>query len=881
MILLRAAIRNLLRHPWQSVLAVVGVALGVAVVTAIDLANQTAERAFLAAAQAVAGKATHQIVGGPLGLPEELYPEIRVQHRFRGCAPVVTADLRVGSFSAGGAFPLSPTLSRQGGGGKARGLEREGIGGGGGRAPFSLQLIGIDPFAEGQVRSFSSRFRDGTVLAKLMTQPGSVLLLGETARRLGLKVGDPFDALVAGKRCRLTLAGLLSAGDELERLGLQSVAVADIATAQELSGRVGRLSRIDLVVPEGEPGKRLLAELRSLLPPESSLVPAGARAGTLEQMTRAFRLNLTALSLLALVVGMFLIYNTMVFSVIRRRRLIGLMRAVGVTRREVMLQVLGEALVVGVAGTAAGLFLGTLLGEELTRLVTRTINDLYFVLEVRDVRLLPATALKGSLLGVLATLAAALPPALEATGAPPRAVLARSFIEARTRRLVPFALAGGVATLCLGAVLLSVDSWGIPGSFAGLFALIVGYALLVPSGVVLLARLCRPILGVAFGPAGKMASRGVLVSLSRTGVAAAALVVAVSATIGVGMMVGSFRLTVKEWLDSWLRADLYLTSAQEGEARRRPPLDPALVERVTRIPGARASLTRRVTLTTTDGPVELFAAQIPRSTFASYRFKEGSASDAWPLFSRGNTVLVSEPFSYRHRIHLGDRVRLPTRFGLLSFPVAGVFYDYGSDAGIVMMSRNGYRYFWGDPSVDGMGFYAENGTPVAAAASRIRELSAGQRVRLISNAELRRATVAVFDRTFAITGVLRLLTLVVAFVGILSALLAMQVERSRELAVLRALGLTPAQVWGVVTGETLLIGVAAGLLSLPLGVLEALVLIFVVNRRSFGWTMHPYLGPGLLAQAVALSLCAALLAGLYPSFRIARQDPAGALKEEE
>ena len=151
----------------------------------------------------------------------------------------------------------------------------------------------------------------------------------------------------------------------------------------------------------------------------------------------------------------------------------------------------------------------------------------------------------------------------------------------------------------------------------------------------------------------------------------------------------------------------------------------------------------------------------------------------------------------------------------------------------------------------------------------------------MSNAELRRATLAVFDRTFAITGVLRLLTLVVAFVGILSALTAMQVERARELAVLRALGLTPAQVWGVITGETLIIGLAAGLLSLPLGILQALVLIFVVNRRSFGWTMEPYLSPELLVHAVLLSLGAAFLAGIYPSFKIARLQPALALKEEE
>jgi putative ABC transport system permease protein len=846
MILLRAGLRNLVRHPWQTVLAVLGVALGVAVVTAVDLANQTAHRAFKIAAETVAGRATHQIVGGPQGLPEELYRQIRVDHHFRGCAPVISADARL----------IGP-------------------------AGTTLQLVGVDPFAEPPIRAFSSHFQNSGVLATLITQPASALLLEQSARRLGLKVGDRFEVEVAGGRRRLTLAGLLEAGDELQRLGLDSLLLVDIATAQELTGRIGRLTRIDLVLPEGAAGQRLLHELRGLLPPEASLVPAGARAGALEQLTRAFRLNLTSLSLLALVVGMFLIYNTMVFSVVRRRRLIGLLRAVGVTRREILVQLLGEALLVGIAGTAAGLALGVVLGQELTRLVTQTINDLYFVLEVRRVPLLPETLAKGAALGILATLAAALPPALEATSAPPRAVLARSFLEARSRKLMPLALGSGFLMLLLGGGVLLVESWGIPGSFAGLFALIVGYALLVPAGVVLLAWLLRPVLGALFGVIGRMAARGVLVSLSRTGVATAALVVAVSATIGVGIMVGSFRLTVQNWLESWLRADYYLSSAEGGDARRRPPLDPALVQRLSRVPGATSSLTRRVTLTTAAGPLELFAAEVPRSTFASYRFKEGNPQLAWGSYSQGNSVLVSEPFSYRHRIHLGDRVPLPTRDGLRTFPVAGVVYDYGSDQGIVMLSRTGYLRYWGDASVDGMGFYAASGVGAAELASRIRTLAGESRVRLVSNAELRRATMAVFDRTFAITGVLRLLTMVVAFVGILSALMAMQVERARELAVLRALGLTPAQVWGVITGETFIIGLAAGLLSLPLGVLQSLVLIFVVNRRSFGWTMEPYLSPELLVQAVLLSLGAALLAGIYPSLRIARLQPALALKEEE
>ena len=847
MILWRAGFRNVLRHPWQTVLAVIGVALGVGVVTAVDLANESATRAFRIAAETVAGRATHQVLGGPGGLPEELYRTLRVTHGMRRNAPVVE-----------GYVPVA------------------------GRAGTTLRLIGIDPFAEPPIRAFSSHFSSARVLEALMTVPDSGMLLQQTAGRLGVKEGGTFSVEVQGSVRRLTLAGFLAAGDELSRLGLDSVLVTDIATAQELLAMEGRLSRIDLVIPEGAAGARLVARISALLPAGAAIVPAGSRAGALDQMTRAFRLNLTALSLLALVVGMFLIYNTTVFSVIRRRRLIGMLRAIGVTRREVFALVCTEALLIGLVGTGAGLLFGLFLGEELTRLVTRTISDLYFVLEVRSVPLLPQTLVKGVLLGIGATLAAAVPPALEATSAPPRAVLSRSVIEARRRKNVPLAALAGLLTMGAGGGLLLVEAGGINGSFAGLFAVIIGYALLIPGAIVLLSHAFRPVLAALLGVLGKMAARGVVVSISRTGVATAALVVAVSATIGVGIMVGSFRLTVERWLDSWLRADIYATTVGTGSGRNKPPLDPALVERLSRVPGAeKFSLTRRVSIESAGGPTDIFAMEIPRATFVGYSFKEGTPEGAWASFASGDSVIVSEPYAFRHRLHRGDRVTLRTSRGEREFPISGVFYDYGSDAGIISICRAAYLRYWDDPSVDGMGFYARQGVTTAELAAQIREMAGESRLSVISNVELRHASMAVFDRTFAITGVLRLLTMVVAFVGILSALMAMQVERARELAVLRAIGLTPRQVWGLICGETALIGTVAGLLSLPLGILQAFVLSHVVNRRSFGWTMELAIDPALLLQAVLLSLAAALLAGVYPALAIAGTSPALALKEEE
>ena len=847
MILWRAGVRNVLRHPWLTVLAILGVALGVAVVTAVDHASVAAQRAFRMAAQTVAGRATHQVVGGPAGLSEQVYKSIRITKRFRNCAPVVTGHLQLPG-KPGGTF----------------------------------QLIGIDPFSESPIRSFSSRFTDPSILARLVGSPNTVLMLRQTAAELGVERGESFPVEVSGARRVLVLAGYLDPPDQVSRVALASVLVCDISTAQELLSLTGRLSRIDLLLPEGEAGERVLKDLGSVLPPDAGIIPAGARAGALDKMTRAFRLNLRALSLLTLVVGMFLIYNTMTFSVVRRRRLIGMLRALGVSRREIFTMILAEAFLIGLAGTVVGIVCGTLLGAELTRLVTRTINDLYFVMEVRRVPLLPAVLWKGALLGIAATLAASFPAAIEAIGAPPRAALSRSLFEARRKKAVPFAATCGALLMLAGVGLFLFERGGVVGGFAGLFAVIVGYTLLVPAAVMLLARVLGPAMGAVMGAMGKMAARGVVVSLSRTGVATAALVVAVSAGIGVGIMVGGFRLTVQSWLGNWLQADVYVTSADRSGGRYRPPLDPSLVRRLSTLPGVRGyTLSRRVSVEGGEGPTEIFSVQVPESAFLRYPFKEGSPSGAWGSFSRGESVLVSEPYSYRHRLRPGDRIPLRTARGMREFPVSGIIFDYGSDTGIVIMSRAGYLRNFDDESVDGMSFDAGAGMTVAALQDLVRSRAGGEGITVVSNAELRRASVEVFDRTFAITSVLRMLTMLVAFVGILSALMAMQVERARELAVLRAVGLTPGQVWGVICGETLLIGLIAGLLSLPLGIVEALILVYVVNLRSFGWTMQLSIEPAYLVQALALSVAAALLAGIYPSLRIARTSPAVALKEED
>ncbi len=859
-LLWRSSLRYLLRHLWQFGLAVAGVALGVAVVVSIGLANASARRAFTLSSEAVTGRATHQVVGGPGGLPDDALRRLELEAGIETAAPVVEGWVIVPE-----ELPEKP-----------------------GKPARTLHLLGVDPFSEGPFRSYlggatggSRQGRTSIDLGPLLTRPGACVLAAGTAREMGLRLGDVFTVRAEGMERRLVLAGTLEPEDANTRRAIGDLLVMDIASAQEILDRIGRLDRIDLILDEGAAGQRELSRAAAVLPPGAQILPAAGRTRTTEEMTRAFRLNLTALSMLALVCGAFLIYNTMTFSVVQRRQWIGTLRALGVSRREVFGLVLGEALAVAVLGTGIGLGAGVLLGRGLVRLVTQTINDLYFVVSVRELAVPASTLALGIALGLGATLLAALVPAIEATQAPPRAALLRSDLEARLRRSLPRTAALGLGLLAAGGALLLPRSLAV--SFAGLFAVILGCALLAPVATVLLMLLLRRPLGALLGVLGRMAAGGVVASLSRTAVAIAALVIAVSVTVGIGVMIDSFRQTVVRWLGMTLQSDVYVSAPSRAGGFSGAALDPEVARRAMALPGVVGGHTiRRAAIPSPSGPVRLVVmGGDPRSIEKLYEFKSGRPAAAWPAFWSGDAVLVSEPFAARTGVGAGSAVRLRTEQGDRGFRVMGVYYDYASDQGVVLMSRPTYQRHWNDPSVSGFALDLAPGTDPDRVVERLRSTIGAERALSIqSNRSLKKISLEIFDRTFLITSVLRLLAGLVAFLGVLSSLMALQLERARELGVLRANGMTPGQVWQLVTSQTGLMGLAAGLLSLPVGLTLAAVMIYVINRRSFGWTIRMELSPQVLLQALLLALAGALLAGLYPAYRMARTSPALALREE-
>lgn len=846
-LLARASLRHLGSHPWLTALSLLGIALGVAVVVSIDLANASAMRAFERSTETVAGRATHQLVGGPAGLPESVYRDLRLRPDAPESAPVVEGHVRARS---GDQRPLT--------------------------------VLGVDPFAEAPFRSYVPRSGGPVDMGAFLTEPGAAILTRRTAEALGVGTGGSLEVGMEGVTKRLHVVALLQPEDDGSARAMEGLVLTDISTAQEVLGQEGRLSRIDLKLPEGKAGEAMLERLRPLLPEGVEVVRPRARGNAVEQMTRAFRTNLTALSLLALVVGTFLIYNTMTFSVVQRREQLGRLRAVGITRRELFALVLGEAAVLGVVGTVAGLLLGVLMGRGLVELVTRTLNDLYLVVSVRGLSLEPFTLLKGVLLGLGATLAAALLPAWEAARSAPAVTLRRSTLESASHGRAPKLALLGLGVLALGVGLLALPTPELLPAYGGLFSVLLGSALLVPWLTALLAGAAAGPLGRPFGLLGRMAARGVTASLSRTAVALAALMVAVATTVGVGLMVTSFRGTVASWLESSLMADVYVSPPSLVTRRGGATFAPGLAERVRETPGVASSSTIRTVQVRVDGvPTDVRAVDFGETPVRPYRFKDGDPARIWKELEAPDAVLVSEPLAFHRRLDVGGTVELSTDKGPRRFRVVGVYFDYGSDTGTVLMTRGTYLQHFDDPRVSGVALYAAPGQDVDALVARVRERAGNvQALDIRSNRALRETSLEVFDRTFTITHVLRLLAIGVAFIGVLSALMALQLERARELAVLRATGLTPRQLWGLVSLQTGLLGLLAGLFALPLGVALAYVLVHVINQRSFGWTLQLLVSGDVLTQALVLALSAAALAGLYPSWKMSRANPAHALREE-
>lgn len=842
----KSSLRYLLKHPWQFGLSVLGIAMGVAIVVSIDIANFSSSTAFNLSLNAVAGKATHQITGTSEGIPDSLYSYLRITKGFRNIAPVIETYLSIQNTNDS--------------------------------AKRIFKLLGIDPFAERPFRDYLSQTEVSVEggLKEFLTVPNSVILSKESLIKLNKRTGDSMRVLINGMEKTVFINGIIKEDDQ-NKSALENLIITDISSAQILTERSSRLDYIDLII-KNESEEKLI---KSLLPEGFQLQKSGSRSETAEQMLEAFNINLTSLSLLALIVGLFLIYNTMTFSVVQRKVLIATFRSIGVTSGEVSKMILLEAMITGIIGTLAGFAAAYFISKYLLIYISQTINDLYFVVSVREIYISPAIILKGLSLGILATIISAIKPSREASEVHPRSAMIRSEQESSLIKKVPGMSIAGIIFVITGAVILFFPSKNIWLSYFGILPVIIGFALLTPVIIILTEKIFSPVYKKLFGITGKIASGSIIQNISRTYIAIAALALAVAATVGVGTMISSFRSTVVEWLEARLNADIFISAPSLISRRNDAVLPEEILTKIRSLDEVKdVNFYREIEISQDDKRYHLIASGISKRSYSGFKFKEGDPEEAWKKFEEGE-LFLSEPFAYKNDLAAGSVLRLKTDKGMHDFKVAGIYYDYASDQGLITIQYGHFKEFWNAKGLSGISAFVKEGKSIDSLKDKIQSLETnGQQLVVRTFRFLLDSSIEIFDRTFLIAKVMQILSVIVAFIGILSSLMSLQLERKRELGILRANGLLPSQLFKIVNLQTILMGFTAGIIALPLGNILAAILVYIINKRSFGWTMQFEILPGIMIEAMILSLGAAVLAGLYPGYKMSKTTPANALREE-
>jgi putative ABC transport system permease protein len=805
----------------QLALTLLGIALGTAVIVAVALANRAATVSFDRSLAALAGPTTHEIRARDGVLSEGLYRRLRLEQGVRRSVPVIRERLVIDD--------------------------------------QTVDLVGIDPLA--LTWDTSAPGAVTATLPDLLTRSGAVLAPGDLARRLGLRRGIESAVTLAGRPVSILPVSIFEAGSGE---WFSEALLADISTVQSLAGRRGELDRIQLKLSEPE-GKAVAA----WLPADVELRRFDDQRQTFDDMTRAFRTNLTAMSLLAVLVGAFLVYNAMAFGVVQRTATFAVLRMVGVTPKQLFRLLLAEAAGLGVIGGALGLFLGVALGQALLVLVAQTVSDLYVAIDATRPDIGVTQLLLAFAVTLAAVLVATLVPARTAARTAPAVLERESTIQDRndTRILLLF---GGILVISC-PVLIALTSGSLVGGFVALFFLIAGYSLLCPPLLRLVVRIPGRLgSGAGSSPVLLLALRGMRSALPRTAPAVVALTVAVSATVGVAVMIGSFRLSVDTWLGRTLQGDLYVYIDAPGER-----LDPQWAALLDAQPGvARVAVARNRALQLDGETLRVLVIDGDASSSRSFDIVDGPTDAAARLFAGESGILVSEPLASRRRLGVNAELVLGTPEGPRTLPVLGVYRDYGSSYGAAVLPFAVYEAYWDDREISSLAVTLAPGADADALREGILALGAQRNLDLtvISNQQIRDRSLVIFDRTFIITDVLRVLVILVAFVGIVSALLALFLERRRDFAVLRATGVTPRQLQGIVLLQATGFGALAGLLALPLGVAMSVLLIDVINRRSFGWSLTTHMEVSVAVQAVVLSILAAALASVWPARRLAGGD---------
>ena len=858
-------LRPLFSEKVRTITTILGVSLGIAVVIAIQLTNASSVRGFETALETVAGKTAVEIVGAGTGVDESLIPELGWLREYGRISPVIegSAALVVGDVKR---------LTR--------------------RQMEAVKILGIDilrdqPFRDynllemeqanrrtGEKATGTPDFNTQEIL-QVLTSPQTVVITEKLATRRQYALGSEMRLMIGDRVLPFVVRGILK-NEGPARVLDGNFILMDIAAAQLAFDRLGRVDRIDVLLPEGADIQQSLEAITKRLPAGVTAQRPSRRGDQVETMLAAFHTNLTALSWIALIVGLFLVYNTVTISVVARRQEIGTLRALGLSRQKVLLLFLGEATALAVIGIALGLGLARLLADAAVSLTASTVSTLYIAAVSAPPDMNIGHLWTAIAIGLPLSLVAAAIPAVEASRVPPTAAMrGHDTLEMRVR-FKPAAMVIALVFLAVAYALAQLPAVGRRPVFGYMssFAIVIGGALLVPAIMYVLAKTGRRFLRRRVGVEGLLAHANLVSAIPRLSISVAALAVSLSMMVAIAVMIGSFRDTVVYWVGQTLKADLFIGPGIRPTVGSEQTVSEDVIETIAKHPQVAALDRFRNVDLIFDGNLAVLGGGSYDVVLeqGSLLFKSpANARDAIRKAIGNDTVIVSEPFANRYHKQDGDVIDIATPQGPRPFRIVAVFYDYASDRGVAVMDRGTFAKYFGELPPTGVAAYLKPGAdPERVRAEMLEMLDEGHRAFIMSNRTLRDEILVVFDSTFAITYALEVVAIVVAMLGVAGTLLTLVLERRRELSLLRLTGADRRQVRRMVIIEAALIGAVSQGIGLAVGFGLSMVLIYVINVQSFGWTIQFHVPLAFLVQASIAVVIATSIAGIYPARRAAQ-----------
>jgi putative ABC transport system permease protein len=844
------SLRHFSREKWKSGLTIVGIALGVAVFISIRISITSALGAFKSTVDHVAGKTHLEIASPGNGFDENLFLQAKSTEGILAATPVV-------QYVAQCAQPINQPLL----------------------------VLGIDIFSDQRFRAYRLKAggENGNLLEFLL-EPNTIAITKNFAEKFGLDLGSPLNLLIGSREVAFTIRGIMEEEGPAKALG-GNFAILDIAHAQEAFDKVGLLDRIDLILAPQASLDEVAAALRKDLPSNIVVRRPQIRNNQVEKMIGAFRLNLTALSFVSLFVGMFLIYNSMSISVIRRRREIGILRSLGVSENQILALFLAEGAILGFLGAVLGIGIALLMAKFTLASVSRTVTALYILVKAEHITISLSTLILGALISVVVSIISAAGPAREAARTKPREALSPNNLERKAWvHMGKFLVAGLVALLLAFIFALQRPILGTPAfGFASAFLILVGFSLITPSGTRWLNVLFGPAVERLFKTEGKLAGHYLKDSLTRTAITIAALMTALAMLISISIMILSFRKTVAIWVDQAITADIILTPASAAISGWDAFLPPEVIPYARGHPQVEEIDTIHVSEMDYGGRVILlWAAQTPVLLHQNrLRFLRGDEAEIIEGVTKRGEVIVSETFSMKFGLGEGQDLLMETPGGQRAFRIAGVFYDYTTENGMIIIDLAVYQKIWKDFRINRVTLFLRDPSRLGEVRrDMVGHFSGKYRILAVANRELRDEILRIFDQTFAIANALKVIAFIVAVLGIINSMLALVIERDRDIGILRAIGTFKGQIRKMTLVEAQLMAVVSFVLGALSGILLSMVLIYVINKQSFGWTIQFFPVPSVFIQALVLVLVASFLAGLFPAHVAAKKRVAEAVKME-